>query len=304
MSATRSDSVYILGIGSIGLMLAAHLSQAMPVVLVSRPGTERKELSFCLREGEEARTVVLPQCPADSLTASVGRMIVCTKAQDALGAVEAVAPCLHSDSKLLLMQNGMGSQEAIADAYPELSIYAASSTEGAYRETADVVVHAGRGLTRIGRMSGAAFDWITLFRSAGLEAETAEPIDQYLADKLRINCLINPLTVLHNCRNGALLEIPAARSRMEKLGVEADVVLAAAGFNFDEAAFTVALRVATATANNRSSMLQDARAGRGLELAYMNGYLLQLARRHGIPADEHRALVDEVNAWLRENAPA
>lgn len=279
-------------------MLAAHLSQVVPVVLIGRSGTATGELHFRFREKDEERSVVLPRCPADALDTSVEQVIVCTKAQDALSAVDTIAHCLSQDSKLLLMQNGMGSQEAIVSAYPGLSIYAASSTEGAYRESADVVVHAGRGLTRIGHMNGKTFEWVALFQSAGLEAEAAEPIERFLADKLRINCLINPLTVIHDCRNGDLLKIPAALARMEKLGAEADAVLAAAGFSFDEAAFTVAKRVAKATANNRSSMLQDARAGRGLELAYMNGYLLKLAERHGIPADEHRALVDEMAVWM------
>lgn len=289
-----SDSVYILGAGSIGLMLAAHISSVAPVALVGRPGTTKNELSFRYREAEQERVVTVPRCPVDLLDVRVGQMIVCTKAQDALAAVQQVAHCLDADSKLLLMQNGMGSQEAIVAAFPDLSIYAASSTEGAYRESSDLVVHAGRGLTRIGSMSGAAFDWVALLGSAGLVAETAEPISRYLADKLRINCLINPLTVIHDCRNGALLELPATLARMQKLGAEADAVLAAAGFGFDEPAFAVATRVAKSTAGNRSSMLQDARAGRSLELPYMNGYLLRLAERHDVPADEHRILVDEV----------
>lgn len=289
-----ADSIYILGAGSIGLMLAAHLSQVSSVVVVGRPGTAAGDLQFRFREGGRERTLSVPRCPLDSLSVRVGRMIVCTKAQDALAAVEALGSCLDADSKLLLMQNGMGSQEAIVNAFPHVSVYAASSTEGAYRESADVVVHAGRGLSRIGHMSGERFDWVTLFRSAGLEAEVAEPIANYLADKLRINCLINPLTVIHDCRNGALLEIPEARRRMEKLGAEADAVLAAAGFRFEEPAYTAARRVAQVTAGNRSSMLQDARAGRELELAYMNGYLLELAERHEVAAEEHRALVEEI----------
>lgn len=291
--STPSESIYVLGAGSIGLMLAAHLSQRFSVAVVARSGATPGELRFFLREGDAERSITLPQYPADMLSVA-GRMIVCTKAQDALAAVNTVAHCLNGKSKLLLMQNGMGSQEEIVSAYPDISIHAASSTEGAYRESADVVVHAGRGLTRIGTMSGDPFDWVSLFQSAGLAAERAEPITKYLADKLRINCLINPLTVLHNCRNGALLEIPAARDRMQKLGKEADSVLAAAGYCFDETAYTAALRVAMATAGNQSSMLQDARAGRSLELPYMNGYLLCLAARLGLRADEHQALVDEV----------
>jgi 2-dehydropantoate 2-reductase len=286
--------VYILGAGSIGLMLAAHLSRVSPVVLIRRPGYPATELRFRFRQAHTEMAVSLPQRSPDALDAPIKRMIVCTKAYDALSAVESVADRLASGSGLLLMQNGMGSQEAIVDRFPALSIYAASSTEGAYREPPDTVVHAGRGITRIGRMNGESFDWTSLFKSAGLEAEAAEPIEWHLANKLRVNCLINPLTVLHDCRNGALLEMPEVLARMRRLGAETDAVLSAAGFNFAEAAFDAAVQVARVTANNRSSMLQDARAGRRLELDYITGYLLHLAERHDVPADENRAVYREI----------
>jgi 2-dehydropantoate 2-reductase len=288
------ETVHILGAGSIGLMLAAHLSRIVPVTLIRRPGQTAPELRLRFREADQETTLILPQRSAGSLEAPVRRVIVCTKAQDALSAVEGIAGFLAEDSKLLLLQNGMGSQEAIVSRFPALSIHAASSTEGAYREPPETVVHAGRGITRIGRMNGEAFDWTALFKSAGLKAEQAEPIAWHLANKLRINCLINPLTVLYDCRNGALLENPESLARMGRLGEEADAVLSAAGFSFDEPAFDTAVRVARSTADNLSSMLQDARAGRSLELPYMNGYLLRLAEHYAVPADENHGVFEQI----------
>lgn len=238
---------------------------------------------------------MLAQCAADSMDSPVHRVIVCTKAQDAQPAVADVAETLADDAAVLLMHNGMGPQEAIARAYPHLSVYAASSTEGAYRPAPDTVVHAGRGVTRIGRLGGAAFDWTSIFRSAGLEAETAEPIEWYLAGKLRVNALINPLTVLYDCPNGQLLDSAEALEWMRRLGEEADRVLAAAGFEFADTAFDAAVAVAHATAANHSSMLQDARAGRVLELEPITGYLLKLARDHRLTAPAH----EQVHERLR-----
>lgn len=292
--SSSTETVYILGAGSIGLMLAAHLSRVSPVVLIRRPGHSAPKLQFRFREEGTDTSVTLPQLPADALGAPIRRVIVCTKAYDALSAVGSTAGFLAAEGELLLMQNGMGSQEAIAQQFPALGIHAASSTEGAYREPPDTVVHAGRGITRIGRMNGEPFDWTELFQSAGLRAEQAEPITWYLTDKLRVNCLINPLTVLHDCRNGALLETPEALARMRRLGAEADAVLSAAGFTFAESTFDAAQRVAGTTAGNYSSMLQDARAGRRLELDYMTGYLLRLAEGHAVSADEHRVVYRKI----------
>ena len=52
--------------------------------------------------------------------------------------------------------------------------------------------------------------------------------------------------------------------------------------------------VIAATAANRSSMLQDMEAGRPTEIDYINGYLLQVADRHGIEAPRNRELVEDV----------
>jgi len=285
-----SETVHILGAGSIGLMVAAYLSRISPVVLIRRPGCPEGELRFRLREADTETAVTLPQRPADTLEGPVRRMLLCTKAQDALSAVEATADKLAADAALLLMQNGMGSQEAIVRRFPALSVYAASTTEGAYRPEPDTVVHAGRGITRVGRLGGPNFDWTALFRAAGFDAETAEPIQWHLANKLRVNALINPLTVVYNCLNGELLERPDAVDRMRRLGEEADRLLGAAGYAFDTSAFAEAVRVARATAANRSSMLQDARAGRTLEVDYITGYLLSLAGTHGLSVPAHQAL--------------
>lgn len=289
-------TIHILGAGSIGLLLAARLAPVTPTILIRRPGCHPPRLALTLLEDGAERQLDIPQSAADRLQQPIERLIVCTKAYDALPALQGLDPHLPDDAALLLMQNGMSSQEDIAAAFPQASIHAASSTEGAYRPNSCCVRHAGRGITRIGRLQGNAQSWVELFQAAGLDSETAEPIWWHLANKLRVNALINPLTVLHDCRNGELLERPDALAAMHRLGKEVDTILAAAGYDFTDTAFEQAAAIAQRTAANISSMLQDARAGRRLELEAITGYLLQLAERHGIAAPENRQLYAHVQA--------
>ncbi len=288
--------LYILGAGSMGLLLAARLQPVAAPVLLRRPGRWPARLQLTLQDGEARQRLAIAQLGTDALRDPVERLIVCTKAYDVLLALQGLGSRLAPNAALLLIQNGMGSQQAVVRAFPGCSVYAASSTEGAYRPAPDCVVHAGRGLTRVGRLQGEAQDWVGLLRAGGLDCEAVEAIDWHLAGKLRVNALINPLTVLHDCRNGELLERPAAEAAMRRLGAEADAVLAAAGYTFPEPAFEQAAAVARQTAANISSMLQDARAGRPLELEAITGHLLELAQLHGVPAPEHAALYAELVA--------
>jgi len=48
--------------------------------------------------------------------------------------------------------------------------------------------------------------------------------------------------------------------------------------------------VSRATADNRSSMLQDVLAGRGTEIEYITGHLLHLAARYGVAAPQNESL--------------
>lgn len=285
-----TETIHILGAGSIGLLLAARLTPVADTMIIRRPGNYPAQFVLTLQEGDVQRQLTVSQTGADRLQQPIDHLIVCTKAYDALPALQSLGSFLSTDAALLLMQNGMSSQEEIIAAFPQTSIHAASSTEGAYRPRPDCILHAGRGITRIGHLQGKAHDWVKLLRAAGFDSEIAEPIRWHLANKLRVNALINPLTVLHDCHNGELLKRPETLAAMHRLGEEVDTILDAAGYRFPDTAFEQASAVAQRTAVNISSMLQDARASRRLEIDAITGYLLQLARQHKISAPENDAL--------------
>ncbi|MET4693165.1 ketopantoate reductase [Endozoicomonas sp. NE35] len=60
---------------------------------------------------------------ADEITAPIHQLIVCTKASDALTAMNSISPVLAKHCNVLLLQNGMGSQEAVAEAFPAQNIW-------------------------------------------------------------------------------------------------------------------------------------------------------------------------------------
>ncbi len=294
MQHARWPVIHLLGAGSLGLVIAAAIHRVTPLRLIRRPGHWPAVLDLELVGDESAATCRLPQSGADHLPQPVTHLILCTKSYDAVAALDALGQRLAPRANLLLMQNGMGSQERVLRRFPGARIAAATTTEGAYRTAPQRVVHAGRGITRIGALNQANFDWVALFREAGFRAEPVEDIRWHLADKLRVNALINPLTAIHRCLNGELLDRPALRQALEQLGAEADTLLGAEGFHFPTTAAQQATAVARSTARNRSSMLQDVTIGRRIEAADITGYLLDIAQRRGLAAPCHQALYTQL----------
>jgi 2-dehydropantoate 2-reductase len=84
---------------------------------------------------------------------------------------------------------------------------------------------------------------------------------------------------------------PPHRVLLDALVTEAWPVLRAAGLLLDEvSARERVIAVATATAANRASMLQDVLAGRRTEIDAITGALLAMAEGQGVELPTHRAV--------------
>jgi 2-dehydropantoate 2-reductase len=185
----------------------------------------------------------------------------------------------------------LGFAGELCDELPAPAYFYGTTTEGAYRVSRWHICHAGRGMTRLGRPGcPQPPPWFDQWSRAVQPSHWDAGIEQSLWLKLAINCAINPLTALHRCRNGEL-SIPPLAGELAGLCEEIMAVSAAAGF----AAITADLpgqvaAVVRATADNRSSMLQDVLAGRDTEIEYITGHLLRVAARHGIAAPKNESL--------------
>ena len=84
---------------------------------------------------------------------------------------------------------------------------------------------------------------------------------------------------------------------MTTLCGEVSKITRAAGFAAIAAALPqLVAGVIAATANNRSSMLQDVENGRRTEIDYITGFLLRVADQHGIDAPHNLALIRAIKA--------
>jgi 2-dehydropantoate 2-reductase len=293
---------HIIGTGAMACLWAASLAGAGRIVRMRARHPPVGEAYHALEVCSAGAKRQLRVCEeaADAQDA-IARVLVCTKAGDVQQAVGALIPRLGAGCAVVLLQNGMGFQQAVAQALPGARVFAAATTEGAWREAPFRVHHAGHGTTSIGRWPRGSLqeaeDIAAALRGDTLAVQAVAEIEPVLWRKLAVNCAINPLTALHGCRNGELLERPALRLAFDDLCTEIAGVLA--GLGHAELAAQVgdeARRVARATAANRSSMLQDLSAGRRTEIDWITGCLCRAAHGAGLPCPLNDALLAAVRA--------
>lgn len=97
-------------------------------------------------------------------------------------------------------------------------------------------------------------------------------------------------------RNGALLTRDDLRAPFEAAAREAGAVARAAGIDVGDDPVALATAVAAATADNRSSMLQDVERGAPTEIEALHGAVLREAQRLGIATPTLAAQLRAVRA--------
>lgn len=259
---------------------------------------------------------------------TIHNLIVTTKAPAVVSAIDAIKHRLLPTSTILFLQNGMGIVEEVnRELYPTLDLrpnyMLGINSHGLNSSSNFSVNHAGHGIISLGLVPRIPFAELAAINSKntkiyGRKEEIWAPSSRYLLrtitrtpilaavalsptellqaqlEKLAVNCLINPMTVLLDAPNGAILqnfsltrvrtlllaEICAVIQSLPELKGVPNIQQRFAPARLE--ALTV--RIASRTAKNVSSMLADARRGMKTEIEYMNGYIVKRGEELGIRA--------------------
>lgn len=292
---------HVLGAGSLGTLWATRLARAgLPVRLILRDIDRLHDYAttggLTLVEQGVASRYAIPAETPDS-PEPIRRLLVACKAYDAQSAVAGVTHRLAPDAELILLQNGLGSQEAVAALVPQARCISASSTEGAFRDGDWRVVFAGHGYTWLGDVSHPVAPlWLDDLEAAKIPHEWTADILTRLWRKLALNCAINPLTVLHDCRNGGLqqhhCEVATLCAELTELLERCGQPAAADNLQLEVE------RVILATAANFSSMYQDVANKRRTEISYLLGHACKVAQRHQLNLPHLQQLQQRLTAHL------
>jgi 2-dehydropantoate 2-reductase len=301
MAAKNSEAILIVGTGALACLFAARLRAAgsQVAMLGSWPDGLRtlreNGVSLVDADGHAHNYDVHASAdPADF--AGSQRAIVLVKAWQTARVATQLFESLSVDGVALTLQNGLGNREQLIDKLgPERVAYGVITT-GATLLGPGQVRWAGEGAISLGEHPRLG-DLPDLLQGSGFRVATVPDVNSVAWSKLVINAAINPLTAVMNIPNGDLSSKPALRELSAALAHEVAAVAAAQSIplTFTDPA-AAALDVATRTAANLSSMLQDVRRGALTEIDAICGAVVRAGKAAGVATPLNDAMLKLVTA--------
>jgi 2-dehydropantoate 2-reductase len=292
-----TSDLLIIGSGALATLFAARLSAAG--VHVTMLGSWQAGLAALRKDGArldggDTQIVQATDSPADCRGAKYALVLV--KSWQTEHSASQLAECLAEDGLAVTLQNGLGNDSILARSLGLQRVSRGVTTHGATLLAPGLVRPAGNGEitleahTRLNKLE-------EMLQSAGFELRITENMEPIVWGKLIINAAINPITALLRVKNGDLLTNPPAQALMSELAGEAARVAQAIPVELpflDPA--RAAEEVAQRTAENISSMLQDVLRSAPTEVDAINGAIVRMGERKGVPAPANRAIYSLVKA--------
>jgi len=281
------NKILIVGTGALATLFAARLAQAGHQITML--GTWKAGLDALHKEG--ARLVDADgfenqfdvQAIADPHECSgIKHALVLVKAWQTERVAGQLKECLADDVLVLTLQNGLGNRETLAQSLGWRRVALGTTTTGATLLGPGLVRAGGEGIVSIERHK-ALSPVEEALKSAKFNVHIVDDAQSLIWGKLVINAAINPLTALLRVPNGKLLKSPSAREMMRALATETAQVAEAEKISLPFSdPIAAAEEVASKTAANHSSMLQDVLRGAPTEIDAICGAVVKIAQKHNI----------------------
>ena len=309
--------ICVVGAGAIGGFIGARLSSSgVPTAALARGATLEALREHGWRVDDGAQLLTAPVIASDD-AAELGpqdAVILAVKAQSLPAAASMIGPLLGADTTVVTAMNGVpwwffdgfgGTCEGrrLSSVDPQGSIAAAIPT----RRVLGAVVHMScsapePGLVRHHRGTGLILgepgntrsdrldDLVAVFRGAGLEATATAEIQKEIWYKLWGNLTINPVSALTGATADLILDDDLVRAFCHRAMLEAQRIGALIGCPIEQSPEDRS-EITRKLGAFKSSMLQDAEAGRPLELDALVGAVREIGSVVGVPTAHIDALL-------------
>jgi len=298
--------IAILGAGALGSLFGSSLTRSGNEVYLIDPveplvaQIKKEGITATLTTGEVIHTMVNIESSAAEVakkTGPVDLIMVFTKGMHTEDAVVAAKPLVGDNTCFLSLQNGIGNPQIIAKHYPEEKIFYGVTMVGAAKDGfVKVVEHSAPGATSsIMSLSGKVTPELEkvaeTITNCGMKTIVNEKADQMIWEKLAMNCVANSANVISRLTNGNFIRDPNGQEVARMIVREVCEVANAKGIPLDyEKIMPWIIEKLSPQTEMYSSMAQDAKNRRPIEIETITGGVVREAEKLGIPVPVNKVI--------------
>jgi 2-dehydropantoate 2-reductase len=224
-----------------------------------------------------------------SLLGDADLVLLSVKSLDTEDTLTQIKSVLPSKAVILSLQNGVENIE-IASNIISNPIYAAVVYVAAGMIGQRTMKHHGRGELLVGGLGSTSpvddknlQEICTLFEKVGVPCSMALQIKREMWLKFLVNCSFNAISGIGQISYGEMVKSPGIVKLIQEITKEFLVIAALEDVNISMSEAQAANdSIATTMLTQVSSTAQDLAKGKLTEMDFLNGYIVQLGKKHGI----------------------
>lgn len=303
----KTMKIAILGAGAMGSLYATYLSSIHEVTLLDSYNPQVDAINANgLTKVEKDNTKSNYTVKAVMSGTDIGiqdLLIVFVKSINTFDAVKENQAIIGPETLVMTLQNGAGNNRDIANFVRKEHIIVGTSSHNSVSLGLGKLFHSGCGPTNIGPdfpcdESQKAVKLVAeAMRQCNITINIIDNIQKVLWGKLFVNCGVNALSTIMQCKLGKIQSNPYLWKICTRIVYECVLVAKADGTYFDlpEALETVR-HVCINDDSGYASMYQDRQHKRRTEIDKINGVVVDLGQTYCIDTPYNRMLVDQIHA--------
>ena len=288
-----NQKIYVLGAGAVGCYFGGMLARGhYDVTFIARPErVEALNASGLEMDCKAFHETVKVKASSDlSILKDADLVLLSVKSLDTERTLAEVKSVLPSKAVILSLQNGVANID-IASKVIANPVYAAVVYVAAGMIGQRTMKHHGRGELLVGGL-GTALPTddqnltliCKLFEGAGVPCSIAPQIKRDMWLKFLVNCSFNAISGIGQISYGEMVKSPEVVKLIEETTKE---FLAIAALEDVKISMSEALAanesIAKTMVTQVSSTAQDLARGKMTEMDFLNGYIVELGKRYGVP---------------------
>lgn len=290
----KKSRILIYGAGSIGVFLGAtFFKQGYDVTLYGRRKLKRLHDSILING-------ILYKTPPRIYRLKDGSqydvVFITTKLYDSTHALNDLKKKNISEDVLVLIQNGLVDEDFFKDFHSHPGFVTISVFEG-YRLIENQLLATKSGIGWQTENSLAGQKVCGLLEESGVTCKATDDLDSIRAEKMILVCAVGALSAIEKKTVGELIAGNGTKKTIESIIDESYAVLRD-NHKLPEIALLKKrfYKTISQIKTHYSSMYQDITSGRKTEIEHLNGYIVQLGIKKGIPTPVNEKIYRKIKS--------